>query len=129
MDTGIVAQAGHVSGQASPRPFNVEVPGYDGHEVDEHVREVETQARQLRERERPGYARPSSQIEQLLRVAEEQIAKIVQESRSAADDLQAAAKADASELRAAAENEAAKLRAAARREADDLRSSAEREAD
>src|SRR5215470_18871269 len=129
MDPGIVAQAGHVSGQAPPQPFTVVVRGDDRHQVDEHIRPLETQARQLRERERPSYARPGSRIEQLLRLAEEQVTKIVQESRSAADELQAAARVDAAGLRAAAENEAAELRAAARREADDMRGSAEREAD
>src|SRR5215469_13408245 len=129
MDAGIGAGAGHVSGQASPRPFNVDAPGHDRHRADGNIRQVETQARQLRERERPGNAGPGSQIEQLLRLAEEQVTKIVQESRSAADKLQAATEADAAELRAAAENEAAKLRASARREADDLRAAAEQEAD
>ena len=105
MDPGIVAQAGHVAGQAPPQPFDVVVRGYDRHQVDEHIRQLETQARRLRERERPSYARPGSQIEQLLRLAEEQVTKIVQESRSAADELQAAAEVDAAELRAAAEKE------------------------
>src|SRR5262249_11803311 len=129
MGPGIVSQAGHVSGQAPPRPLKVEVPGYDRHQADEHIRHVESQARLLRERERLGNARPGSQIEQLLRLAEEEVTKILQESRSAADELHAAAIADAGELRAAAENDAAKLRAAARHETDDLRASAEREAD
>src|SRR5262249_40097083 len=129
MDPGIVAQPGHVSGQAPPQSFNVVVRGYDRHQVDEHIRQLETQARQLRERERPSYTRPGSRIEQLLRLAEEQVTKIVQESRSAADELQAAAKVGAAELRAAAENEAVELRAAAKRDTDDLRGSAEREAD
>src|SRR5215469_13244406 len=123
MDPGIDAQAGHISGQASPQPFNVVVRGYDGHQVDEHSRQPETQARQLRGRESQGHARPGSQIDQLLRLAQEQVAKIVQESRAAADELRAAARVDAAELRAAAENEAAELRAAAKREADDLRGS------
>src|SRR5215831_15533397 len=109
MDPGIGAKAGHVSGQASPQQFNVVDRGYDGHQVDQHSRQVETQAGQLRERESPGYARPGSQIAQLLRLGDEQVAKIVQESRSAADELQAVAKADAVKLRAAAENEAAEL--------------------
>ena len=109
MDPGIVAQAGHVSGQAPPQPFDVVVRGYDRHQVDEHIRQLETQARRLRERERPSYARPGSQIEQLLRLAEEQVTKIVQESRSAADELQAEAEADAAELRAAAEGSAGPL--------------------
>jgi len=70
MDRGMGAQAGHVSRQASPRPFNAEVPGYGRHQLDEQARQVETQARQLRDRERPGYARPGSQIAQRLRLAE-----------------------------------------------------------
>ena len=129
MDPGIVAQAGHVSGQAPPQQFNVAVRGDDRHQVDERIRPLETQARQLPERDRPSYSRPGSRIEQLLRLAEEQVTQIVQESRSAANARQAAAKVDAAELRAAAENEAAELRAAAKREIDDLRASAEREAD
>jgi dsDNA-specific endonuclease/ATPase MutS2 len=114
MDPGRVSQAGHVSGQASPQPFNVAVRGYDRHQVNEHIRQLENQARQLRELERPGDARPGSHVERLLRLAEEQIAKIVQESRSAADELQAAAKVDAAELRAAAENEVSELRSGRR---------------
>src|SRR5262249_44714193 len=121
MDPGIAAQAGQVSGQAPPQPFNVVGRGYDRHQVDEHIRQPETQARQLRERERPSDARPGSRIEQLLRLAEEQVTEILQESRSAADELRAAAKEDAAELRAAAEHEAAELRAAADRETGDLR--------
>src|SRR5215469_14431238 len=118
MDPGIGAQAGRVPGQAYPRPLKVEAPGFDRNQV-------ESQARMLRGRERSGYAQPGSRIEQLLRLAEEQVARIVQEARLAADELHAAAIADAAELRAAAENEAAKLRAAAGREADNLRGSAE----
>ena len=71
MDPGIVAQAGHVSGQSPPQPFNMAVHGDDRHQVDEHIRPLETQARQLPERERPSYSRPGSRIEQLLRLAEE----------------------------------------------------------
>jgi hypothetical protein len=74
MDPRIVARAGHVSGQASARPFNVEAPGYDQPQVYEHIRQAGTQARQLRERERPGSSAPGPQIEQLLRLAEEHIA-------------------------------------------------------
>src|SRR5262245_15940613 len=129
MDPGIVAQAGDVFGRASSRPFSVEVPGHDRHEGDEDIGLVETRARQLRERGGPGCAGPGSQIEQMLRLAGEQVARNVQEARWAADELAAAARADAAGLLAAAEGEAAKLRAAAVREAGDLRGSAEREAD
>src|SRR5262249_33152447 len=122
MDPGIVAQAGHVSGQASPRPLYEEVPRYGRHHVDEQIRQVESPARQLRARQGPSNGRPGSQIEHLLRLADEQVAKIVQESRSAADELHAAAMADAAELRTAAENEADAIRTSARREADELRS-------
>ena len=128
MDPGRVARASPVSGQAPPQPVPV-VRGDDRHRLDGHNMQLEAQAGQRRELDRPGIAWPGSRIEQLLRLAEEQVTRIVQESRAAADELRAAAKADAAGLRAAAENEASELRAAARRETDDLRGSAEREAD
>ena len=147
MQPEIDAQLSNFFEDAPARDFAKVMRGYDQHQVDEHLKQVDLEMRQhreqsqalqqelneahrqLREQERPTYAGLGSRIEQLLRLAEEQATEIVAESRSAANELQAAAKVDAAELRAAAENEASELRASAKRETEDLRGSAEREAD
>ena len=85
MDPGIDAQAGNVSGEPLSRVFDVVLRGYERHQVDEHIEQLEDQARQhgdqaqalqrelsavqrqLRERERPTCAGPGLRIEQLLR--------------------------------------------------------------
>jgi cell division septum initiation protein DivIVA len=147
MDPRTGARAGHVSGEAPPRPFNVVVRGYDRQQVDEYLKQSDLEIRQhreqvqalqqelteahrqLREKERPSYTGLGSRIEQLLHFAEEQATEIVGEARSAANELQAAAKFDATELRAGAENEAAEVRARAEQHSKQLVSNAKKNAD
>src|SRR5262252_5825645 len=147
MQPEIDAQLSNFFEDAPARDFAKVMRGYDQHQVDEYLKQLDAEMRQhrdqvqalqqelsdahrqLREQERPTYSGLGSRIEQLLRLAEEQATEIVGESRSAANELTAAAKVDAAELRAAAENEAAELRALAKRETDDQRASARREAD
>src|SRR6202522_1905549 len=136
MQSDIDAQLTNFFEEAPPREFATVMRGYDRHQVDEHIRQIETESRtnreaaqsmkrelseahrQIQEQERPTYSGLGARIEQLLRAA-----------RSEANEIKAAAKVDAAELRAAAENEASELRANAKRETDDLRGAAEREAD
>src|SRR6202167_5924403 len=133
--------------EAPPREFATVMRGYDRHQVDEHIRQVEAEARthreaaqtmrrdltdaqrQIQEQERPTYSGLGARIEQLLRLGEEQATELVQAARSEANEIKAAAKVDAAELRSSAESEASELRANAKREADDQRGAAEREAD
>src|SRR5579862_6177802 len=147
MQSDIDAQLTNLFDEASPREFVTVMRGYDRPQVDDYVRQIETEVRahreqgetlrgeleqarrQLQERERPTYSGLGARIEQLLRLAEEQASEVVRAARSEANEIKAAAKVDAAELRAAAENEAAELRANAKRESDDLRGAAEREAD
>ena len=46
MDRGIDAQAGNVSGGPLSRVFDVVLRGYDRHQVNEHIGQLEDQARQ-----------------------------------------------------------------------------------
>src|ERR1700760_3113301 len=132
MQSDIDAQLTNFFEDAPPREFATVMRGYDRHQVDEHIRQIEAevrQHRQIQEQERPTYSGLGARIEQLLRLAEEQATELVQAARSEANEIKAAAKVDAAELRAGAENEGAELRANAKRETDDLRGAAEREAD
>jgi DivIVA domain-containing protein len=147
MQSDIDAQLTNFFEDAPPREFATVMRGYDRHQVDEHIRSIETEARthrdqaqamrreladahrQIQEQERPTYSGLGARIEQLLRLAEEQATELVQAARSEANEIKAAAKVDAAEFRAAAENEASELRANAKRETDDQRGAAEREAD
>ena len=147
MQPDIDAQLSTFFEETPQRDFARVMRGYDPHQVNEALKQLDnelrqhrdgTQAlqrelseahRQLQEQERPTYSGLGSRIEQLLRLAEEQATEILQEARSAANEFNASAKVEAAEARAAAENEAAELRANAKRETDDQRSSAEREAD
>src|SRR6476469_2497435 len=147
MQSDIDAQLTNFFEDAPPREFATVMRGYDRHQVDEHIRSIETEARQhrdqvqamrrelteahrqIQEQERPTYSGLGARIEQLLRLAEEQATELVQAARSEANELKAAAKVDAAEHRATAENEAAELRATAQREGEDMRNMAEREAE
>src|SRR6202167_4241823 len=147
MQPDIDAQLSNFCEESPQRDFARVMRGYDPHQVNEYLKQVDSDLRQhrdqsqtlqqeladahrqLQEQERPTYAGLGSRIEQLLRLAEEQATEIVQEARAAANELNAAAKVEAAELRAAAENEAGELRANAKRETDELRAAAEREAD
>src|SRR5262249_40434516 len=133
MQPEIDAQLSNFFEDAPARDFAKVMRGYDQHQVDEYLKQLDGEMRQhreqvqalqqelsdahrqIREQERPTYSGLGSRIEQLLRLAEEQATEIVGESRSAANELTAAAKVDAAELRAAAENEAAAPRARAKR--------------
>src|SRR5277367_1096263 len=101
MYPGIDAQAGNVPGGPPTRLFDVVLRGYDRHQTDQHIEQLEDQARQYRgqaqalERERPADAGLRPGIKQLLRLAGEQATEILGEARAAADELQAVAKAAA----------------------------------
>ena len=134
MQSDIDAQLTNFFEEAPPREFATVMRGYDRHQVDEHIRQIEAEVRthreqtttlkrelseahrQIGEQERPTYSGLGARIEQLLRLAEEQATELVQAARSEANEIKAAAKVDAAELRAGAENEAAELRANAKRE-------------
>src|SRR5271165_1432410 len=95
--------------EAPPREFVTAMRGYDRHQVDEHIRQIEAAVRQhreqvqamqrelseahrqLREQERPAYAGLGARIEQLLRLAEEQATELVQAARSEAHEIKATA--------------------------------------
>ena len=116
-DTG--ALLANLVDEAPPREFVMAMRGYDRHQVDEHIgqiqaevrqhreqarampRELSEARRQFRERERPAYTGLGARIEQLLRLAEEQAAEVVRTARSEAGEITATAKASAAELRPA----------------------------
>src|SRR5262249_12831097 len=132
MQPEIDAQLSNFFEDAPARDFAKVMRGYDQHQVDEYLKQLDAEMRQhpdrvqalrrerrsasgqLGEQKAATYTGIGSRIEQLLRLAEAQATEVVGESRSAANELTAAAKVDAAELRAAAENEAAELRALAK---------------
>src|SRR5260370_29446209 len=107
--------------EAPSREFVTAMRGYDRHQVDEHIRQIEAEVRQHREQaqamqrelseahrqfhkqERPAYTGLGARIEQLLRLAEEQATEVVHTARSEAAEIKAMAKADAAQLPAGAE--------------------------
>src|ERR1700727_309461 len=127
MQPEIDAQLSNFFEETTPREFARVMRGYDPHQVDEYFKQLDGEVRQHREQVQA--------LQQELSDAHRQIreqelpTEIAQEARSAAKELNAAAKVDAAEVRAAAENEAGELRAIAKRETDEQRASAEREAD
>src|ERR1700744_5758642 len=100
MQSDIDAQLTNFFEDAPPREFATVMRGYDRHQVDEHIRQIETEARthrdqaqamrrelteahrQIQEQERPTYSGLGARIEQLLRLAEEQATELVQAARS-----------------------------------------------
>jgi DivIVA domain-containing protein len=94
--------------EAPPREFATVMRGYDRHQVDEHIRQIEAEVRQhreqsttlkrelseatrqIQEQERPTYSGLGARIEQLLRLAEEQATELVQAARSEANEIKAA---------------------------------------
>ncbi|MBO0817111.1 MAG: DivIVA domain-containing protein, partial [Actinobacteria bacterium] len=116
MQPEIDAQLSNFFEETPPREFAKVMRGYDQHQVDEFIKQLDGEVRQyreqmqaqqrelaeahrqLREQERPTYSGLGSRIEQLLRLAEEQATEIVQEARAAANELNAAAKVDAAEV-------------------------------
>ncbi|MGH3182312.1 MAG: DivIVA domain-containing protein, partial [Streptosporangiaceae bacterium] len=124
MQSDIDAQLTNFFEEAPPREFVTVMRGYDRHQVDEHIRQIEAEVRQhreqaqamrrelsearrqIQEQERPTYSGLGARIEQLLRLAEEQATEVVQAAGSEASQIKAAATADAAELRAGAGSEA-----------------------
>jgi len=120
MQSDIDAQLTNFFEDAPPREFATVMRGYDRHQVDEHIRQIDAEVRQhreqtttlkrelseahrqIQEQERPTYSGLGARIEQLLRLAEEQATELVQAARSEANEIKAAAKVDAAELRAGA---------------------------
>src|SRR6202050_2383310 len=100
MQSDIDAQLTNFFEEAPPREFATVMRGYDRHQVDEHIRQIETEARtnreaaqsmkrelseahrQIQEQERPTYSGLGARIEQLLRLAEEQGSALVQAARA-----------------------------------------------
>src|ERR1043166_3698618 len=113
MQPVVDAQLSNVFEDAPARDFVKVMRGYGQHQVDEYLKQTDLEIRQhreqvqalqqelaeaprpLREQERPPDAGLAARIEQLLRLAEEQATEIGGEARSAANELQAAAKVDA----------------------------------
>src|ERR1700757_3466136 len=113
MQSDIDAQLTNFFEEAPPREFATVMRGYDRHQVDEHIRQIEAEVRQHREqaqamqrdlsearrqfheRQRPAYTGLGARIEQLLRLAEEQATEVVQTARSEASEIKATAKVDA----------------------------------
>ena len=105
MQPEIDAQLSNFFEDAPARDFAKVMRGYDQHQVNEYLKQLDAEMRQhrdqvqalqqelsdahrqLREQERPTYSGLGSRIEQLLRLAEEQANEIVGESRSAANEL------------------------------------------
>jgi DivIVA domain-containing protein len=124
-DTGALPAS--LSEEAPPREFVTAMRGYDRHQVDEHIRQIEAEVRQYREQaqamqrelsearrqfheqERPAYTGLGARIGQLLRLAEEQATEVVQTAGSEAGEIKATARVDAAQLRAGAENDATEL--------------------
>src|SRR5215471_18337670 len=100
MQSDIDAQLTNFFEEAPPREFATVMRGYDRHQVDEHIRQIEAEVRthreqttnlkrelseatrQIQEQERPTYSGLGARIEQLLRLAEEQATELVQPARS-----------------------------------------------
>ena len=96
MQSDIDAQLTNFFEEAPPREFATVMRGYDRHQVDEHIRQIEAEVRQhresttslkrelseahrqIQEQERPTYSGLGARIEQLLRLAEEQATELVQ---------------------------------------------------
>src|SRR6185437_1858367 len=105
MQPDIDAQLSNFFEETPQRDFARVMRGYDPHQVNEYLKQVDgdlrqhrdqaqalqqelTDAhRQLQEQERTTYAGLGSRIEQLLRLAEEQATEIVQEARTGANEL------------------------------------------
>src|SRR5689334_25260467 len=86
-----------------PREFDVVLRGYDRHQVEEHIKQLDNEVRQsreqtsamqrelsdahrqLQEQERPTYSGLGARIEQLLRLAVEQDTEIVHAALSEAN--------------------------------------------
>ena len=87
MQSDIDAQLTNFFEEAPPREFATVMRGYDRHQVDEHIRQIETEVRthrdqtttlkrelseahrQIQEQERPTYSGLGARIEQLLQPA------------------------------------------------------------
>jgi O-antigen/teichoic acid export membrane protein/cell division septum initiation protein DivIVA len=140
-------EPGDASGEPPARVFDVVLRGYDRYQVEEHVRQLEDQARrardevevlrrnlddargQLEEGERTAYVGLGSRTEQLLRLAEEQATEILAEARTDAGQLRAAAEQEVARLRTDAEREAAQLKVSAEQEQEEILTPARRQAE
>ena len=99
MQPEIDAQLSNFFEETTPREFARVMRGYDPHQVNEHLKQVDNELRQhrdqvqalhreladahrqIQEQERPTYSGLGSRIEQLLRLAEEQQNEILHEAR------------------------------------------------
>ncbi|MEP7025861.1 MAG: DivIVA domain-containing protein, partial [Actinomycetota bacterium] len=120
MQPDIDAQLSNFFEETPQRDFARVMRGFDPHQVNEHLKQIDNELRQhrdqvqalhreladahrqIQEQERPTYSGLGSRIEQLLRLAEEQQNEILHEARSAANEFNAKAKVEAAEVRAAA---------------------------
>ena len=112
MQPEIDAQLSNFFEDAPARDFAKVMRGYDQHQVDEYLKQLDAEMRQhrdqvqalqqelsdahrqIREQERPTYSGLGSRIEQLLRLAEEQATQIGGEARSPANELNPAPQGD-----------------------------------
>src|SRR6201994_2105152 len=105
MQSDIDAQLTNFFEEAPPREFATVMRGYDRHQVDEHIRQIEAEVRQhreqpqglrqqltdahrqLQEHEAPTQSGLVALFLQLLRLAEEQATELVQAARSEANEI------------------------------------------
>src|ERR1700751_6366531 len=105
MQPEIDAQLSNFFEDAPARDFAKVMRGYDQHQVDEYLKQLDAEMRQhrdqvqalpqelsdahrqIREQERPTYSGLGSRTEQLLRLAQEQATQIVGEARAAAEEV------------------------------------------
>src|SRR2546430_16150683 len=113
MQPEIDAQLSNFFEDAPARDFAKVMRGYDQHQVDEYLKQLDAEMRQhrdqvqalqselsdahrqLREQERPTYSGLGSRIEQLLRLAQGQVHERVGEAPAPGDEPTAAAQGDA----------------------------------
>src|SRR5260370_17453418 len=99
MQSDIDAQLTNFFEEAPPREFATVMRGYDRHQADEHIRQIEAEVRthreqttglkrelseahrQIHEQKPPTYSALAARIEQLLRLADAQPPKLVHAPR------------------------------------------------
>src|SRR2546430_13934634 len=118
MQSDIDAQLNSSFEEAQPRDFVTAMRGYDRHQVDEHIRQIEAEVRQhreqaqamqrelseahrqLQEQDRPTYSGLGGRIEQLPRLAAEPADAAAHAAAADADPTKGAAKDDPAAPRA-----------------------------
>src|SRR5258708_36282208 len=118
MQPDIDAQLSNFFEETPQRDFARVMRGYDPHQVNEHLKQIDGELRQhrdqvqalhreladahrqIQEQERPTYSGLGSRIEQLPRLAEEQATEILQAARAPGNETTPTRQAEAADLRA-----------------------------